>query len=98
MPASPPSLISFSEACARSERYTKRHVVLGNGFSIACKPSIFAYKALFDRAQFASATDLTRRVFDVLDTHDFEEVMRALRDAAKLVRSVDPKYSGLAAD
>jgi len=84
-------LISFEDAIKKSKSYPKRHLLLGNGFSIACKPDIFAYRALFEQAAFDRAQPFTRQAFDVLDTRDFEEVMRALRDGARLVRTFAPE-------
>src|SRR5437660_11979048 len=89
-------LITFAEALSKTARYKKRHMVLGNGFSIACKPDIFSYRALFEQAAFTSAQDLTRTAFDVPDTRDFEEVTRALSDAARPVRSGGPAYNAVA--
>jgi len=40
--------LSFEQALKRSENYGKKHLLLGNGFSIACKPDIFAYGSLFE--------------------------------------------------
>lgn len=77
--------------------YTKRRLLLGNGFSIACRPEIFSYDALLDRASFASPKELARTVFDVLQTRDFEEVMKALRDAARVVRHIGAEHEALAA-
>lgn len=37
-------LISFNEALKDSTKYNKRHLLLGNGFSIACRSDIFVYK------------------------------------------------------
>jgi hypothetical protein len=77
--------ITFDEASNRAGEYTKCHSLLGNGFSIAYRADIFAYGALFDRADFTTASTLARNAFDALDTRDFEVVMRALRDAGRLL-------------
>lgn len=60
------------------------HVLLGNGFSRAYRDDIFAYGALFDRADFAKLSPSARAAFDVLKTRDFETVIRALRRGADL--------------
>jgi hypothetical protein len=91
-------LLSFADAIEQSSQLSKRHVLLGNGFSIACKPDIFAYGALFEQADFRDGRELTRSAFDVLETRDFEEVMKALRDAAKLLRHLDPRHEAVAAE
>ena len=89
-------LLRFSEALDRLHQHKRCHLLLGNGFSIACRHDIFSYDALLDRAEFGSPDALARAVFDVLETRDFEEVMNALRNAAKLVRHVSPENQGLA--
>ena len=78
-------LLSFDDVLTKGARYSKRHLLLGNGFSRALRNDIFSYDALFDRAEFNTLSPLARRAFDVLGTTDFEVVMRALRGAALLV-------------
>jgi hypothetical protein len=46
-------ILTFLEALKNSETAKHRHVLLGNGFSIACRPDIFVYGKLFERANFA---------------------------------------------
>jgi hypothetical protein len=49
--------MSFDEALADAEQYgAKPHVLLGNGFSIACRADRFTYGALLDEATFEDAT------------------------------------------
>lgn len=79
-------LLSFEEALALEPQQRRRHVLLGNGFSIACRPEIFRYSALFDRADFAELGHEVHGLFDALETRDFEGVMRALRLAAIALR------------
>jgi hypothetical protein len=44
-------VLSFVEALARSQEiHKKRHLLLGNGFSIACRPDCFNYKRILDEA------------------------------------------------
>ena len=78
------NVITFDEAISDSSRFKKRHLLLGNGFSIACCPGIFSYKSLFEKAKFSSAPRL-KNVFDALKTTDFEEVIKALQDASKVI-------------
>lgn len=80
-----PEILLFEEAMARATEYRKLNLLTGNGFSIACRHDIFAYGALFDRADFTNASRLARLAFDALDTRDFELVMRTLRDAARII-------------
>ena len=89
-------VITFSDALKRSKEYSKRHLILGNGFSIACKPDIFSYRALFEQAAFDASNPMAREAFDVLGTRDFEEVMKALRDASKLIRTFGSGQGALA--
>jgi hypothetical protein len=43
--------LDFAQACEKATAYGKKHLLLGNGFSIACKPNIFAYGSLFEEAK-----------------------------------------------
>jgi len=79
-----PNVISFSDAVANSERFSKRHLLLGNGFSIACRADIFHYASLFGEADFSAIPEVTS-VFDSLQTQDFEIAIRALESASKLL-------------
>lgn len=55
------TVLTFDEAIAEAqERTGKRHILLGNGFSIACRPDLFAYGRLFDEADF-DALSIGRR-------------------------------------
>lgn len=81
-------LLSFKKALQASDGYRKRHLLLGNGFSIACRPGIFVYSKLFEQADFSSLSSSAKDAFSALDTTDFERVIRALNDAASLA----PKY------
>jgi len=61
-----------------------RHLLLGNGFSIALKPDIFSYGSLYENADFSGAAHLPA-VFEALNTTDFEVVIRTLQDASALI-------------
>jgi hypothetical protein len=69
-------LINFDDVLKRCKGQ-KTHLLLGNGFSIAKFPKLFAYDALFSQADFAGNGRL-ESVFNRLQTHDFEKVMRFL--------------------
>lgn len=71
------------------------HILLGNGFSRACRNDIFGYDALFDRADFSGLPATARNAFQTLGTTDFELVMRALRTAASLVQLYAPTHPNL---
>jgi hypothetical protein len=80
-------LQDFDRAMRRvSQAGKKPHLLLGNGFSRACRDDIFAYGALFERADFKKCSKKARQAFEALKTSDFEVVMRALRDTATLLQ------------
>ncbi|MGL6160873.1 DUF4917 family protein [Microbulbifer sp.] len=85
-------ILTFQDAITDSSKYSKRHLLLGNGFSIACRADIFHYESLFGQADF-SAIPEARRVFEALGTQDFEEAIRALESGAKILPCYIPEYS-----
>jgi len=87
---------TFAEALTASDPKRPPHLLLGNGFSRALRDDIFAYDALFDRADFAGLSPEARQSFDVLRTRDFESVMRTLRSAAALLSIYEPGNPGRA--
>jgi hypothetical protein len=91
-----PAIVSFEEALTQAEG--RKHLLLGNGFSRACRNDIFAYDALFQRADFSALPPTARSAFDSLGTTDFEVVMRALRTSHSLVRLYEPDNASLAAN
>lgn len=64
---------------------SRKHLLLGNGFSIACDP-IFQYGKLYDTAVEAGLSDRAQQVFGFLGTNNFEGVMRLLEDADQVAR------------
>lgn len=82
-------LLSFSDAIEKSDNYRKRHLLLGNGFSIACRPDIFVYSKLFEQADFSNLSKSAKDAFKALDTTDFERIIRALNDTATLCEKYD---------
>jgi len=78
------SLLTFEQAIADSEQFSKRHLLLGNGFSIACRADIFHYGSLYDQADFSGAPEI-ESVFEALGTKDFESVIRTLESAATIL-------------
>lgn len=68
-----------------AQQYNRRHILLGNGFSIACRPEIFAYGKLFEQADFSQISPTAKNAFTALRTQDFEKVIKALRDARAIV-------------
>jgi hypothetical protein len=91
-------LLTFDESLAQARDCGgKRHLMLGNGFSIALRPDIFTYGTLFERAQDSKklSKELVK-VFAELGTTDFEMVMEALEKAAVLVSLYEHKSPELA--
>jgi hypothetical protein len=61
-------VLTFDEALAlAADASGKCHALLGNGFSIACRPDCFTYDALLDEATFAGSSCDMREVFKVLE-------------------------------
>jgi Domain of unknown function (DUF4917) len=77
-------LLTFQRTIEDSARYTKRHLLLGNGFSIACRADIFHYGSLFAQADFSKAPE-AQTVFEALGTQDFEAAIKALQGAARIL-------------
>lgn len=82
-------LMTFADAIADSGQFSKRHLLLGNGFSIACRADIFHYGSLFAQANFSQVPEVAA-VFDALGTQDFEAAIRALENAAKILPAYVP--------
>lgn len=78
---SEPPILSYSEVVAESGG--NRHLLLGNGFSIACRPDVFRYDSLFNRADFSKLARV-RDAFTALDTTNFETVIRACGATGRL--------------
>ncbi|MDB5272236.1 MAG: hypothetical protein JWO58_603 [Chitinophagaceae bacterium] len=88
-------LLTFQEALTIAEDCKKKHLLTGNGFSIACRPHLFKYDSLFEQADFEKLNPSIKRVFEVLDTKDFEVVMKSLRTSAEILRIYLPKQTDL---
>lgn len=79
-------IMPFSEALGEARsNFANLHLLLGNGFSIACRPNIFVYGRLFERADFSKLSPSAQKAFKALGTQDFEKVIKALRDARTLL-------------
>ena len=83
------TLISFAQALRDSQHLSRRHLLLGNGFSIACRPDIFVYGKLFEQADFSKLSTSARKAFEALDTQDFEKVIKTLRDTKIVLQAYD---------
>ncbi|MBL4575547.1 MAG: DUF4917 family protein [Opitutaceae bacterium] len=75
---------TFSE-CIAIAGDAKKHLMLGNGFSVALFPKIFNYKTLAENIE----SERINSLFDAIDTHDFEFVMRRLLEASDIVKHYD---------
>jgi hypothetical protein len=64
----------------------KKHLMLGNGFSRACRNNIFSYDSLFETADFKKLSKHAKQTFEALETTDFEFVMRSLNTASALIK------------
>ena len=79
-------VLTFDKAIEDSKAFRERHLLLGNGFSIACD-SKFDYRSLLQKAKSSNAFSKRNnipKVFTKMDTEDFEQVIRILEDASKV--------------
>ena len=83
-----PEIVSFDEAIRMSDRFGLRHLLLGNGFSIARFPTIFNYQSLFKAADFNDKTHLIT-LFEDNKTYDFEAVIKILIEFKKIAKLYD---------
>ncbi|WP_292098976.1 DUF4917 family protein [Brevundimonas sp.] len=86
-------VIGYVDALAESAE-NRRHLLLGNGFSIAAHPD-FRYNSLFEEA-FGAGDERLRQIFDALETTDFEQVLSSL-DNAQTVLTPYPDGQAVAA-
>ncbi len=61
-------VLSFQQAIKESASCNKRHLLLGNGFSIACRANIFRYDKLFEQADFTNLSKAARDAFGAIGT------------------------------
>lgn len=81
------AILTFQQALTDSQRFRKRHLLLGNGFSIACRPDIFLYGKLYEQADFTKLSPTAKKAFEALGTQDFERVIKALRDTKLILEA-----------
>lgn len=78
-----PEIKTFQECLRIAENARgNKHLMLGNGFSVALFPGIFNYKVLADRITSPNI----KRLFAEIRTNDFEYVMRKLTDTLQIAR------------
>jgi hypothetical protein len=86
----PQTILNFQDALKLSMG-SKRHLVTGNGFSIAWKSDVFRYDSLFEQADFDALDPNVKKAFGILKTSDFEVVMKHLISASQILKLYDPK-------
>ena len=82
--AKTPESAKKHEASGSPKPSRERHLLLGNGFSIAYDP-IFDYRSLFGWANFSKRPEL-REIFKKKKTQDFERVIRILLNALEVLK------------
>lgn len=70
---------TFQECLKEAEG--KKHLMLGNGFSISLFPDIFNYKVLKEKIQDTRI----KEIFEKIDTTDFEYVLQKLTESLKIL-------------
>jgi hypothetical protein len=75
-------VISFEEAIKASGSL-RRTILLGNGFSIAQGGNRFSYSSLLEKSGLGDGSPI-RKAFQMLETFDFEIVMKALEHASQI--------------
>lgn len=75
-------ILTFQEALDKSGTNT-RNLLLGNGFSIACNPSIFHYSSLYEKAmeKIKQAMPEVNQLFKKIGIKDFEAIIHLLENA-----------------
>ncbi|HCU2529346.1 TPA: DUF4917 family protein [Klebsiella oxytoca] len=81
---------TFAQALASLQEGEKPSLLMGNGFSQAWSPQIFNYRNILDNANFGAHGDLIRKLFQELNTSDFESVMDKLSSANRIIKHYDP--------
>lgn len=85
-----PQILSYDDALGMARGAGTPRILLGNGFSIACCPNIFTYRALLEEADFSNVSPEARQLFEAYATQDFEAIIRTLENSAFVVE----RYGG----
>ena len=72
----------------------EKHLLMGNGFSIAYDQKIFSYNALSDFIK-KSDNSLLIKLFEIVNTYNFEQIMQQLNMSKKIISVFDSKSQGL---
>lgn len=76
-------ILTFDECIELANKLGgKKHLILGNGFSVALFPKIFNYKVLAEKI----SSEKIKNLFNKLGTNDFEYVLRELTRALEIVK------------
>lgn len=70
-----------------SDKKRQKHLLLGNGFSMAYDHEIFSYNALYRFIEDLQ-NDTLSNLFDVINTKNFEEIMRQLDNFVALAKAL----------
>lgn len=71
-----------------NKRNKPKHLIMGNGFSMAYDHKIFSYNALYDFIEKLEDPVLSK-LFDVINTKNFEQVMRQLDTFIEIAEAFD---------
>lgn len=86
MPMKKKELQSYSEVIAYLDKnHRQKHLLLGNGFSMAYDAKIFSYNAL-NKFIDEIDNDLLKKLFQIINTKNFEVVMQQLDNFCKLAK------------
>lgn len=88
-------LPTFSDVINKISSKEHKHVLLGNGYSQACRSDIFSYGSLLENADFSQLSKTSKNAFEVLGTTDFEVVIKLLMDSSKIVNLYSPNQVDL---
>jgi len=69
-----------------NKQHRQKHLLLGNGFSMAYNSEIFSYNAL-NRFIDNLENDLLRKVFNIINTKNFELVMQQLDNFSEIAKA-----------
>lgn len=86
---------SLSEVMKHLDRANNRprHLLMGNGFSMAFDKNIFSYKSLYDFFQKSDQSKKLVPLFDTINTKNFEQAMREIGNCIAILQAfnADPK-------
>lgn len=71
-----------------NKRPQPKHLIMGNGFSMAYDHKIFSYNALYDFIEKLEDATLSK-LFEVINTKNFELVMRQLDNFIEIAKAFD---------